>query len=196
MKKLLLLMIAGSFAAISAQAQTSFGLKGGLTAANVKFSGGGVTMSMKTKIGFYAGAMAEIGFAENFALQPELYFSALGSKADFTEFTSKLDLGYLNVPVLFKYRNNGFAAFAGPQIGFLMSAKSSAEGEKEDVKEDFKSTDFSGIVGVGYTLSNGFGLDARYQIGLSSIAKSTPDTEGVTAKNNAFMVGIHYFFNR
>lgn len=197
MRKLLFAITAIAFTAVSAQAQTtSFGLKAGMTSSNIKFSGSGVSLSLASKIGFYAGAFADIGVSENFGVQPELFYSMLGAKAksgdeDFGDGT--LDLGYINLPILVKYKKDGFSAFLGPQISYLLSAKSKSGGDSEDDKDEFKSTDFSGVIGVGYTLTNGFGLDARYQLGLSNIAK---DTEGDgSVKNNAFMVGIHYRFS-
>ena len=62
----------------------------------------------------------------------------------------------------------------GPQISFLVSAKEKTSGTNEDIKDQFKSTEIAGIIGAGYTLPNGFGFDARYQLGLSSIAKDDP----------------------
>lgn len=201
MKKLLFAIAAIAFSVVSAQAQsTSFGLKAGMTSSNLKFSGSGVNISLTSKIGFYAGAFADIGVSENFGVQPELYYSMLGAKAktgdpDLGDGT--IDLGYINLPVLAKYKKDGFSAFIGPQISYLLSAKSKSGGESEDDKDSFNSTDFSGIIGASYTLTNGFGFDARYQLGLSNISKKTNNGEGssVTVKNNAFMVGIHYVFN-
>ena len=199
MKKVVFVMIAVSFLGFQASAQSiNFGLKAGMTASNMKAKSSGITMSFDTKIGFYAGVVAEIGVADNFAIQPELEYSLMGAKMnmDFGEgsISSTLDLSYVSLPVLVKYKKQGFSAFVGPQIGYLISAKQKADGDSEDIKDEFNSTDFSGVIGVGYTLSNGFGFDARYQQGFSNIAKES-EGEG-TLKNNAFKVGVHYFFNK
>lgn len=199
MKKVILLIAVISILGFSANAQsTNFGLKAGMTAANMKFSGSGISIKMTTKIGFYAGAIAEIGVNDNFAVQLELDYSLMGakSKGDDEFGDGTLDLSYISLPVLVKYKNQGFSAFLGPQIGVLMGAKSKGDGESEDVKDQFKSTDFSGVIGVGYTLESGLGFDARYQMGFSDIAKQDQDFEGVKVKNEGFRVGIHYFFNK
>ena len=197
MKKLLLLIAVVAFVGFSAQAQSvNFGVRAGMTASNIHVKVPGASIKMDTKIGFYAGAMAEIGVSENFAVQPEAYFEALGAKqssGDEELGQGNLNLGYVSVPVLLKYKNQGFSAFVGPQIGLLLSAKAKANGESADVKDEFKSSDFAGIIGVGYTLESGLGFDGRYQLGLSNIAKESG--EG-TVKNNAFTIGIHYFFNK
>ena len=57
------------------------------------------------------------------------------------------------------YVAEGFSLEAGPQIGFLMSAKMKAESggdsEEIDVKDDLKSIDFGINFGAGYKLENG-----------------------------------------
>ncbi|HUZ57875.1 MAG TPA: porin family protein [Hanamia sp.] len=197
MKKLFLAITVFAFSVITAQAQTtSFGLKAGMTDANMKFSGSGVNISLTSKIGFYAGAFADIGVSENFGVQPELFYSSLGAKSKGTGGNpdATLDLGYINLPILAKYKKDGFSAFLGPQIGYLLSAKTKSSSSTQDEKDQFNSTDFSGIIGASYTLMNGFGFDARYQLGFSNIAKNSSG-DG-TVKNSAFMIGIHYVFNK
>lgn len=201
MKKILFLLTVGSFAALAVNAQTvSFGLKAGMTSANMKAKSSGLTISTDSKIGFYAGAMAEIGVSENFAVQPELFYSSMGYKISMSEggetFKGSDNLGYINLPVLLKYKNEGFAAFVGPQISYLISAKGKGDGidGTTDTKENYKSTDVSGIIGASYTLMSGIGFDARYQMGLTNVAKDADTDESL--KNNGFMVGLHYFFNR
>lgn len=195
MKKLFILLAMGSFSAVAVNAQTTtFGVKAGMTSANMKASGGGMSITFDSKIGFYAGFMAEIGVSENFAVQPELFYSAMGAKQEFEGYKMTENSNYLNLPILLKYKNQGFAAFVGPQISYLLSAKSKGDSESMDSKDNYKSTDFSGVIGAGYTLTSGLGFDARYQMGFANIAKDS-DGEG-TVKNNAFMVGLHYFFNR
>lgn len=196
MKKLFLAITVVAFSAVTAQSQTtSFGLKAGMTSANIKEKFESASVSLSSKIGFYAGAFADIGISENFGVQPELFYSSLGAKAKGTDGDPDvtLDLGYINLPILAKYKNNGFSAFLGPQIGYLLSAKSKSGGDTEDEKDQLKSTDVSGVIGIGYTLTNGFGFDARYQLGFTNISKDATDQGSV--KNSAFMVGIHYQFN-
>lgn len=101
---------------------------------------------------------------------------------------------YLTLPVLVKYafEDAGFGAYLGPQIGYLLTVKIEEGGVTENIKEDTKSTDFSGIIGVEYFLPMGIGLSARYQLGLTNIAK---DTEGEgSIKNKALTFTIGYRF--
>lgn len=196
MKKLFFAITVIALSAGAAQAQTTtFGLEGGITSANIKEKYESISISLTSKIGFYAGAFADIGISENFGVQPELFYSALGAKANGTDGDPNvtLNLGYINLPILAKYKNSGFSAFLGPQIGYLLSANTKSGSSSEDDKDQLKSTDFSGVIGVGYTLPAGLGFDARYQIGFSDISKNSGSDGSV--KNSAFMVGIHYVFN-
>ena len=201
MRTFLLAIAAIAFSAVSTHAQTtSFGLKAGMTAVNMKMSSSGFTISLKTKIGFYAGAFAEVGVSEKFAIQPELFYSSMGSKMKGNDsvqsYSATENLGYINLPVLLKYKADGFSVFAGPQVGYLLSAKSKdSESNSIDDKDEYKPIEIAGVIGAGYTLTNGFGIDARYQFGLSNLIKDAQGTDA-TAKNSAFMVGVHYFFNR
>lgn len=198
MKKVLFMTAIAAFTYCGAFAQTniSLGVRAGLSGSNMKTTMEGLDISLDTKLGFYAGVLAEIGINENFAIQPELSYSQMGAKTDIIDsFTVKEELGYISLPVLFKYKNQGFSVFAGPQIGYLISAQSKYQDVKEDSKDDYKPIDFSGVIGAGYTLENGFGFDARYQMGFANILDAEGG-EGATVKNNGFQVGVHYFFNQ
>jgi hypothetical protein len=189
MKRLYLFLLAAcSFAAANAQIQ--FGIKAGANFST--FTGDGVD-GAKTKIGFHGGAFVGVPLFSTFSLQPELVYSDQGYKVKEDEFSGKLNAEYLNIPVLFKYNNpSGFFAQTGPQLGFLLSAKAKADGESTDLKDQFKSTDFSWAVGIGYLIKSvNVGIDARYNIGLSNVAKSSGDG---SAKNSVFQVGLFYVF--
>ncbi len=75
-------------------------------------------------------------------------------------------LNYLSLPLMGKYYvTKGLSVEAGPQIGYLLSAKD----EGRDVKDNFKTIDYGLTFGVGYKLENGLNFTARYNAGLSNI---------------------------
>jgi outer membrane protein with beta-barrel domain len=201
MRTVLLAIVAIAFSATTQAQTTSFGLKAGMTGSNMKMSSSGFTISLKTKIGFYAGAFAEVGVSEKFAVQPELFYSSMGAKMKLSDsgqnFSATENLGYISLPILAKYKTDGFSIFLGPQISYLLSAKSkdSESNSSVDDKDEYKPIEIAGVIGAGYTFTNNLGIDARYQVGLSNLVKDNEGTDG-TAKNSAFMVGLHYFFNR
>lgn len=186
---IVLLLCVTSFAA--ANAQVGFGGKAGVNLAT--FSGD--VEDVKMKIGYYVGGLVQIPVSESFIIQPELVFSAQGAKSEDSEDDVKANFNYLNIPIMAKYQStSGFFAETGPQIGFLMSAKMKAGDTDVDVKEYYKSTDFNWAFGLGYQMASGFGVNARYNLGLSSIYDEDVDDEKV--KNSVFQIGVFYVLGK
>jgi hypothetical protein len=162
----------------------NIGIKGGLNAYNLSNNDGG---EFDTKLGGHFGLLGHVHMASQFGLQPEIVFSMQGAKS--TVGDAKLNLNYVNVPVLLQYMfNNGFRLQAGPQIGFLMSAKAE-NGSSVDVKDSFNNLDLGLSFGASYVQpSTGFGFDVRYNHGMSDIAESSL----VETFNRGFQVGVFY----
>ena len=109
---------------------------------------------------------------------------------------TKLELGYINVPILFQYMTgSGFRFQGGPQIGFLVDAKQDFNGLKSDIKDNLKKTDFMLLVGASYITKGGLGFDARYGYGLTDISNSDIGSLlGEDINNLLIQVGIFYQF--
>jgi hypothetical protein len=80
----------------------------------------------------------------------------------------------------------GFFLQTGPQYGFLMSAKAK-DGGTTDVKDQFKTGNFSWAFAAGYDTKGGLGFYARYNLGLSKIAD-----DGSDVKTGTFQFGLRY----
>ncbi|WP_366183671.1 porin family protein [Flavobacterium ovatum] len=176
-KKLLVALIAVmGLANVTAQ-EVQFGVKGGLNFASLQ---GDNTAGTSTVTAFNVGVMAEIPLSAKFSFQPELLFSGQGFS-----FNDKINaLNYLNVPLMGKYYvTKGLSIEAGPQIGFLLSAKN----DNTDVKNLYKSADIGANFGLGYKLNNGLNFGARYNLGLS-------DINSTTSKNGVIQLSVGYFF--
>jgi hypothetical protein len=189
MKKTII-FVATLFFMFNAKSQSAhFGIKGGMNASSLNFEG---NSDMQTKIGFNAGILAHIHTGNEFwAFQPEAYYSSEGAKSKSNSNVST-NLGYINVPVLVQYMfNNGFRLEAGPQVGFLISAKNKVNDNSTDIKDNLQSAVFSIPAGVGYLTSTGLGFDARYNFGISNINKST---SGAKTRSNVFQFDIFYQF--
>ncbi len=179
------LLTAGS---LSAQ-HNNFGIKGGLNLYNIFNDDNN---GFDQKAGFHLGIISHIHLGGQFALQPELVFSTQGAQYKANNVTTKLNLNYVNIPVLGQYMfDNGFRLQAGPQFGFLVGAKSETGSSSADVKSDFKGFDLSFGIGASYVHPpSGFGVDARYNFGLTPINKSGSDSF-----NRGLQVGVFYLFN-
>jgi len=154
----------------------NLGIKGGINMYNV-YNDNNTKYDQLT--GYHFGLLGHIHLNSQWAIQPELVYSAQGAKSGDTKY--KLD--YINVPVLLQYMfDNGFRLQAGPQLGFLVSA---------DNKDDLDPIDFGVGIGVSYVVpSTGFGIDARYNLGLSNINKD----DVVKSTNRGLQLGVFYIF--
>jgi Outer membrane protein beta-barrel domain len=190
-RTILVVLISASFMFASAQVQ--FGVKAGYNLANLTTSPS--ESGIKSKSDFSAGILASIPLFSSCFLQPEIMYSGQGASFSDSLANVNLNYGYLNVPVLFKYQHSsGLFAETGPQIGFLLSAKEKGNGQTVDTKADTQSTDFSWAFGVGYKIPKiNLGLDARYNLGLTNLAKGSGSSNG-TVKNSVFQFGLFYMF--
>lgn len=185
MKKLLVLVfVLSSVAVASAQVQVAFGVKAGVNLSKLDtdyntdnitaFHGGAFALFKLTKIG----------------IQPEVLFSQQGSKVDDIQLGGEGDLkaSYLSIPVMVKlYLIGGLNLQVGPQFGFLTAA----DFDGRDVKEDFKNSDLSANLGLGWDLPFGLTVDARYNLGLSDVKADGSDFEG-SFKSRTIQLSLGY----
>ncbi|WP_322550602.1 porin family protein [Flavobacterium psychraquaticum] len=184
MKKLLLVAAIAVLAVSNINAQEiKFGVKGGLNLANVS---GDNTKAFDPVTSFNLGLMSEISITDKFSFQPELMYSGQGYSFNSD---NVVELSYLNIPLMAKYYvAKGLSIEAGPQIGYLFSAKN----ESVDVKDSFKKIDFGANVGLGYKLENGLNFGVRYNLGLSNINNISGSSDKY--KNGVLQASVGYFF--
>jgi len=166
----------------------NMGIKGGINLYNVHNDN---NTKYDPKVGYHFGLLGHVHFNRHFAFQPEVVYSAQGAKID--NGSTKYNLDYINVPVLFQYMfNNGFRLQAGPQIGFLIRAKSKNDNGVTDNRDDLNLIDFGVSVGASYVFPpTGFGVDARYNHGFTNINKNST----IKSTNRGFQLGLFYIFS-
>lgn len=176
----------------------AFGLKGGLNFANqnLKLSASSLSFSPTTKslTGFHVGGYLTINFTDKIGLQPEVLYSAVGSKIDdATIGTGTEKASYITIPVLLKINPIPILNIhVGPQIGLLTSATEELGGDSEDAKDQYKSSDIGLAFGAGLDLPMGLNFTARYVLGLGNVAEQTDPTVDVTAKNSVLQISLGY----
>ncbi len=174
----------------------NLGLKSGL---NVSTITGDETDNLESKIGFFFGGFAELCVSSEIAIQPELLFSRQGAKYTQSEgFDGELKLDYLNVPVMGKIKiTEELMVEAGPQVGFLLSAKNKFESPgnsgEDDIKDEVKGIDFGANVGLAYQFENGLNLGARYNLGLSNI-NDFEGPDSIKNQNGVFQFSVGFRF--
>lgn len=200
MKKLFVLVLALCLAEVSF-AQLQGGIKAGLNLAN--FTGDDADGG-KIRLGYHVGGYLTFNVSDALSIQPELLINSLGSKTK--ESGSDPDLGdytiegeiivtYVTVPVMFVFKlNDQINIQAGPQLGILIAGKAKYDitsdlittSGSEDVKDQFKSTDFGLSAGLGANFGP-VNASLRYYLGLADI----PDADA-SVKNSAFMFSLGY----
>jgi len=174
------------------QAGATFGLKGGLNIANVHLDNSD-SYDLDSKTSFYLGGLAHIHLNRSFALQPEIMYSNQGYKYTNLNVTNRVNLHYINVPVLGQLMvGDGFRLETGPQLGVLVAARQKTGNVSVDVKDNLKPIDFSWAFGAGYVTHSGFGVDARYNVGINNI-NDVPNSGKIN--NRVFQAGVFYQFN-
>jgi hypothetical protein len=185
-------------------AQVRFGAKLGPNWANwtVK-EDGQKDDEFKSRLGFHAGFVADIGLSEKFSIQPQLLYVNKGSAIDHEDHTDNAVIQSIDIPInfLFKAPSSGgnFFIGGGPNLGFNLSGmlKSDEEGdEKIEIGSDvgqLKGFDFGLNFLAGYELKNGLFFSANYTPGLTNLA-NVPSGVDYTARSNYFGLSVGYFF--
>ena len=213
MRKVILSLLALlALSVLNAQktSKPQFGAKAGLGLSSISGLEGA-----KNLIGFNIGGFAEIGLDDKFSFQPELLFTSAGAKSSYSEisggytgsYSLKLSFSHINIPLMLKYKvADKISLEAGPQIGFLIGAKTT---EDETVtssvsvikststtstdKSVWNKTSFGLNIGGGYDLTKNLNLGLRYSLGLSKLQKDL--VAGETAlKNNVLWLNLGYKF--
>lgn len=209
MKKYILIACAVlmSFASQAQSSNMGIGVKVGYNSSSMKNSGDIITTSGKSGISF--GLMGLIPISGNLAFQPEVLYSQQGAEQEYSSggfsYKGTMSMDYINVPLMLTYTVfKGVAIQAGPQIGFLMSAKNDYEdnylgyqdGDELDIKDLSNDLDIGLNLGLGYTFMEKYYVDARYNMSFSELF---PDQEGLgfeqaDFKNRVFQISVGYRF--
>ncbi|MEP6596603.1 MAG: porin family protein [Ginsengibacter sp.] len=221
MKKQILLILSVLISTFTfAQLTPAFGVRAGVTSAGVRgdaadnlnklldFTGG--LIKPKNSTGFFAGVYASLPLTGNISVEPALYYSQKGYELNGglnlkgVEFLgasakAKLQLQYIDVPVLLKANFGGMQLFAGPQISYLTRADLRTTAgvlginllsKTTDATAQFNPWDVAVTGGIGYQLTNGVNIMASYDYGLSKMDAN----KNVSSYNHAVKIGLGISF--
>jgi len=172
---------------------------------------------LDNRLGILGGAVVELRFTDNLALQTELGFIQKGAKSEFSYSDPQLGdvseevefiFNYLEVPVLFKagtsFGKARLDALVGPSFGYAMNAKGkykvTIDGNTEEEEEDLdfdengiKRLDlglqFGAALGINITESAQLFVDGRYLLGLSNLNEDSEDGD-IKTKGIALSAGV------
>ena len=157
----------------------------------------------KMKLGVSAGPVLQVHLGQTFFAQTELLYSIKGAKAEQTQTGSdvSLNLNYITLPILFAYEAApNFSLKLGPELGYLLSAKSSVDGNSTDISKFYEDFDFGADLGMAYQFKK-LTLDLRYNYGLLDLlnitqtdANGNPTGEDKKGSNRVLHFSLCYFF--
>ena len=211
-----------------------FGAKVGLNVSSLRGNYPEEITDTKSTIGFHIGGFAEYKINEKFALQPELLISTQGGSSEvkklygggtyYKSFTQTPKLTYLHLPILLKYTIiEKLHIEFGPQIGYMISAKSQWEyvdstnpkynqslevdlikdgiykfgGTLFELKPKPNRLDFGLNIGASYDLYKKFFVQARYNLGLTAVDENSTagsSTDSWDLKNSVLQISTGYKF--
>ena len=191
MKKYLLSVALLIAVCISARAQVSLGIKGGVNFSKINTD----NFNESTRTGYQAGVFARIGSA--FYLQPELYLSSTGGNFNTTnnDFKAKVNFTNLSVPLLlghsFGSKDLNFRLMVGPVYTYALNKSESFSDNANAAVADFGHYNNSTL---GFQAGGGVDIgpitaDLRYEGGLTKI---NPDF-GQRQNLWALSVGFKFF---
>jgi opacity protein-like surface antigen len=171
----------------------------------------GISSTKSGGTGFGVSANAELAFGRMFAVAVEPGYTQKSVKWELTQGTARATdertISYLQIPVLFRVKfMEGTVrpyAFAGPNIGLVLSSKQKVQGfgniqdGEYDVKSTTSSIDFGLEFGGGteFKVARQVALtgDIRYNLGLSNLDNS-PAQQGqsasVKSRNFVILFGV------
>jgi len=190
MKKYLLsaaLLIAGC---ISAKAQFSLGIKGGVNYSTINAD----NLKSSSVAGYQAGAFLRLGGAVY--LQPEVYVSSTGGEfhSNDNSFSGNVKFTNLNVPVLlglrFGPKNLNLRVMAGPVFTSVLKTDESLDQNFDIAYNDFRNyksstIDFQAGAGVDF---GALTADLRYQGGLSNVNDNHSQKQNLWALSIGFKI--------
>jgi Outer membrane protein beta-barrel domain len=234
------IVLSAIFCSTNSNAQVTIGAKGGLSIPNLTSgsTSNPLNSGYSSRLGPDAAVFADFHIAGIFSIQPQVEYSSQGGKKDglqafpnpagtptylYANYNSETKLNYLLIPVMAKINLKlshkfKFYVMAGPEVGFLLSAKQVNSGNSPiyadpqgttaispsqsfdttvNVKSSINSTNFGveGAIGFSYKIGNSsVFIEGGGNYGFINIQKNSADGENNTGAASV-TVGYAYKFH-
>lgn len=191
--------------------EITLGVKGGLNASKLAASDADdPEFGLDSQTGLRAGAFAQFAFGRVFAIQPEVAYSRRGAQTQDEDSPVKLDLDYVEIPLLLMARLTSRESpvdpflYTGPQVSFETRCRVSGEdlgalsgSDCGDFLPDgrllTKDTEFGVVFGAGFDILFNrltVQLDVRYNLGLTDLADDEAGDVSLKSRVWSFMLGF------
>lgn len=158
--------------AAPAQAQTTLGIRGGVSVSSAEFST--ETFDESNRTGFDGGVFVDFGAGSILGLQIAAQYAQRGAELDLQGAAEDLSLNYLEIPAVLKV---GLplgivkpSLLGGVALGFNTRCEFDGSG---DCGDEITSTNFAGVLGADVAFFLGglsLWVDGRFNFGLSDVA--------------------------
>lgn len=143
----------------------------------------------------YIGLISTMDINKMFTLQTELGYNLLGAKYQLFSNGEPLtiSLGYITIGAIMKayfIDNLGLNVNLGLQYGYMIYATH----DDLDRLDQYKTSDFDLLVGLGYDFDIGFFVEARYLLGFTNISNLQDIHYSNSIKNNAIQIQVGWLF--
>lgn len=151
--------------------------KAGLTGGAVFSQVDGDTYEGFNKLGLVGGLYVSRSFTEQWLGQFEIVYKQKGSLHNPNESTNdytkyKLNLDYIEIPVIAKLRVNKFAFEGGASLGMLMNSSEEDEYGEIGATVPFEDYEWCSIVGVNYQFHEQMFVNIRWSYSLNRVRKA------------------------
>ena len=181
----------------SLQAQTRFGVTGGVHLAHISSNDADINDEKRAMPGYQLGILTDIPLGKGgWSFQPRLMLQSKGTGISHGDHTDKIRFTALDIPLSLQYQSKGgFFIAGGPNLGFNLAASEKADAgvEKLELGSDpgqLNRSDLGLDLRAGLRLKSGLSIGLNYVRGLSNIQ----NTANMTWNNHVFGLQFGYMF--
>ncbi len=174
------------------QAQTRFGIRGGLNATNISFEN---LPNKSERFGYHLGVFADVPVVSDFmSVQPELSFSTQGTAFEYLDQRQTLNMNYVDFLLPVAFHLGSIDIQVGPFASYLVSTPDYTVYNDNSVLVDaFQKIDAGLTAGLSYNLNKlMFGI--RFNKGFVDISKDNSRLFLGSGKNAVGQVSLGFKF--
>lgn len=176
----------------SIQAQSSFGIRGGLNVSNISFKN---LPDKRERFGYHLGIFASVPVVPDFmSVQPELGYSLKGTAYKVVNERRTLNMQYLDLLLPVAFHLGSIDIQVGPFASFLVSSPDyTVYNDDLIVVDAFKKYDVGLTAGLSYNF-NKWLIGIRYNQGLVDVTRDNSRPFLGSGKNAIGQVSLGYRF--
>lgn len=177
---------------VASQAQSTFGIRGGLNASNISLDN---LPNKSERFGYHLGVFADVPVVSDFmSIQPELSYSVKGAAFEYLNERRVLNMKYVDFFIPAAFHLSSIDIQVGPFVSLLTSTPDyTVFDENRVVVDAFKKFDAGLTAGLSFNF-NKFLFGIRYNQGFVDVTKDNSRPLLGSGKNAVGQASIGYKF--